>query len=67
MKSASSVYPRKDCYAVETKPKLGRGSKRKSRSMLVHQQGQSSKAVEGIGASILSMKNDHLVEFHLIL
>lgn len=45
VKSASSVYPKKECYAVGAKPKLGRGSKRKKQ---LQQQGQSSKAVDGI-------------------
>lgn len=44
VKSASSVYPKKECYAVGAKPKLGRGSKRKKQ---LQQQGQSSKAVGG--------------------
>lgn len=43
VKSASNVYPKKECYAVGAKPKLGRGSKRKKQ---LQQQGQSSKAVE---------------------
>lgn len=55
VKSASNVYPKKECYAVGDKPKLGRGSKRKKQ---LQQQGQSSKTLEGNGHPPLNIGID---------
>lgn len=47
MKSASNGYSRKENYATGPKPKLGRGSKRKSQLYR-----QCSKATEGTNYSV---------------